>query len=74
MVGKDRYWGFPPSTLAAVNVLVQGTGDHPVVWTFDPHDATNGVSSDHIHDVAEIDGIVGRIQERVRRAALVRAG
>ncbi|HVZ94737.1 MAG TPA: hypothetical protein VG797_09525 [Phycisphaerales bacterium] len=65
--GKDRHWGLRAlNYIAAINVLVNGSSEHPVVWVFDPHDPKDGVSSCRIRSEAEIDPLIKRIEERVR--------
>jgi hypothetical protein len=67
--GKDRHWSlrsFP--SITAVNVLLDGGGEHPVVWTFNPHDPDNGVSRDHITHESEVDPLIMRIERAATSA------
>jgi hypothetical protein len=66
---KDIYWSLRPfSYVAAINVLVNGSGDTPLVWVFDPHDPSDGVSSTRIHNESELEELVRKIEHRVKTA------
>lgn len=56
------------SYISAVNVLSDGSAQSPVVWVFDPHDPSNGVSSTIIKHESEIDPLIEKIVQRVKRA------
>ena len=69
IVGKNHQWSLRRlSYLAAVNVLVNGSTEHPVVWVFDPHTAGNGVSETPILRVEDIAPLIVSIVDRVRSA------
>jgi len=68
-VGKDRQWSLRTlAYIAAINVLVNGSVEHPVVWIFDPHDPEDGVCHTKIVHESDADDIIKRIEARVRNA------
>jgi hypothetical protein len=67
-VGKDRHWSLPPRCRVPVNVLVNGTSEHPVVWVFDPHDPEDGVQSYTVGSASQVDGIIKAITARAEIA------
>jgi hypothetical protein len=68
--GKDSLWGLrSASRIPAVNVLVNGSEDIPVIWVFDPHDHQDGVSHYSIRSEADLDPIIAKIEHRVRQPA-----
>jgi hypothetical protein len=67
--GKDLCWGLRPfSYVAAINVVLNGGKDRPVVWIFNPHEPTDGIWSATIENDSEIDTIIKRIEDTVRTA------
>ena len=65
----DTQWSLKPHAFAAdLNVLVLTEGEHPVVWTFDPHDPNDGVQHVSITDEGQVEGLIRRIQDRVKYA------
>jgi hypothetical protein len=53
----------------AINLLLNGTRDIPALWIFDAGDGGDGVFSTSITCEGEVDEIINRIQDRVKRAA-----
>jgi hypothetical protein len=69
VVGKNHQWSLRRlSYIAAVNVLVNGSTEHPVVWVFDPHSAGDGVSETPILREQDIAPLILIILEKVRSA------
>ena len=67
--GADYHWSLRHLRYsAAIHVLVNSGGDHPVVWIFDPHMPNDGVSHQYIRREAEINDLIARITARVRAA------
>jgi hypothetical protein len=73
-LGKDMHWGLRPTpTLAAINILVNGSSDHPVLWLFDPHhhdplNPNDGVHNEVVRTEADITRLVALITQRVAAA------
>jgi hypothetical protein len=68
-VDGDVHWSLRPfSYVAAINILVNGSSRHPVVWCFDPHDPKNGVHHEIVKDEAQIERIIAAVVERVKHA------
>ena len=66
---KDFHWGLKSHAhMAAINILVNGGSEAPVVWVFDPHDLADGVISTRITEESHIDEVIQQISERIRRA------
>ena len=67
--GKDWHWSLRPfAYIAAINVLANGSREHPVVWVFNPHDPKDGVSSTRITEEPQIDTLIRKIEDIVRHA------
>ena len=67
---NDDHWSFKPAPLgAAINVVLDRSGDKAVVWVFDPYDANDGVFSATIMNENQIEEIIFLIQKRVEKAA-----
>jgi hypothetical protein len=68
-LGKDSHWSLRSLRyIAAVNVLVNGSPELPVVWIFDPHDPRDGVSHIQIKSDTDIEAIIRAIEDRVKNA------
>jgi hypothetical protein len=68
--GKDRQWSLRTiAAIAAVNVLINGNSEYPMVWVFDPHDANDGVVSLRIKEESQVAPLIILIQERVKAAS-----
>jgi hypothetical protein len=68
-MGKDMQWGLRPGPrLPAINVLVNGSSECPIIWIFDPHDHTDGVHHEGIYEEAAVPRIVELIQAKVKQA------
>ena len=69
VVDGDEQWSLKPHAFAAdIHVLVNGSGGHPLVWVFDPHDPNDGVSHTTISDQSQVAGLIQRIEDRVKYA------
>lgn len=72
-VGKEKQWSLRPIPLTpAVNILVDGCTEHPVIWVFDPYETNDGVYRTSIIEAGQIDDVVKLIQSRVERARRLR--
>jgi hypothetical protein len=69
VVGRDCHWALRRlAYLSALNILLDGGNDFPVLWVFDPHDLKNGVSHEAIRAEEEIDPLITKVQDRIARA------
>lgn len=67
VAGDERQWSLRSlAYIAAVNVLLVGNAERPVVWVFDPHDPTDGISSVTIQSEGQIASVIDSIEERVK--------
>ena len=69
-LGRDDHWSLRPGpSLVAINVLVNGTAEHPAVWVFDPHIPNDGVLRKMISSKDDVHEMVKQIQARMQAAA-----
>jgi hypothetical protein len=69
-LGRDDHWSIKPSaSQAAINVLVNGTAEHPAVWVFDPHVPNDGVLRTAIQREEQIESVIEQILDRTKKAA-----
>jgi hypothetical protein len=69
IMGKDSHWSLRSLRyIAAVNVLINGAPEQPVVWVFDPHDPRDGVTHIRIKSDTDIAEIIKAIEVRVKNA------
>ena len=67
---KGNHWSLRAlKYVAAVNILVNGDAKHPIVWVFNPHDPSNGVSNTPIQHESQIEPLVESIVATVAGAA-----
>lgn len=67
--GNDAHWSLRAfQYVAAVNILVNGSSNHPVVWIFDPHDALDGIHSESMEHESQIAPLIAMIVEKVQAA------
>lgn len=69
-LGRDDHWSLKVDggDLPAINVLVNGTGEIPAVWVFDPHSLSDGVMRAAIDHSDRLEEAIRKIQERVKSA------
>ena len=68
IAGDERQWSLRAlAYISAVNVLVNGTPERPMVWVFDPHDPGNGIFNVAITTEAQIDQTIQMINTRVKQ-------
>lgn len=66
---KDDQWSLRSApNKNVINVLVNGGVEEPVVWIFDSDDQVEGVFRTSITKEEQIDGIIIKIQERMKHA------
>ena len=74
-LGRDDHWALKPSPYqSSINVLVNGTAEHPAVWVFDPHMPNDGVLRKVVTSESDVDELAKQIQERINQAAAKRDG
>jgi hypothetical protein len=69
-LGRDDHWALRPThNGVAIHVLVNGTGELPAVWVFDPHAQNDGVIREIVKTQQDIERIINVIQARLKSAA-----
>ena len=69
-LGKDDHWRLQGSTSQlAINVLLNGTRDVPVIWIFDSAEEDRGVFNAAITSHEHADELITKIQSRTKLAA-----
>jgi hypothetical protein len=68
---NERQWSLRAlNYIAALNVLVSPGASHrdatPVVWIFDPHDPSNGISNTLVTREEDVAPLIEKIKARVR--------
>jgi hypothetical protein len=65
-LGRDDHWALTPFPSAlTLNILLNGSGDMPAVWVFDPYGEPEGVVKSVVHNERELDDIIQAIRDRV---------
>lgn len=73
-LGRDDHWSLTPSReQPAINVLVDGTGETPAVWVFDPHIKDDGVMQRAVKKEDDVAELIEKIQQQVEQAKLKRS-
>lgn len=67
--GNARHWSLRSlQYIAPVNVLVHNASRGPVVWVFNPHEPTDGVSSTPVETESQIEPLIASITDTVKKA------
>jgi hypothetical protein len=68
-LGRDDHWSLKPSKNSiSINILVNGTGEKPAIWVFDPFSKTDGVLRELISNEKELNKVIKQIQQRLKLA------
>ena len=69
-LGRDDHWELRPTPNGvAIHILVNGTGELPAVWVFDPHPRNDGVMRQIIERENDIVQMIEEIKTRLEQAA-----
>ena len=66
-VSHDDHWALRPIPAAlAINVLVNGGHQNPVIWVFDPYERLDGNSRTAVSVNGDADAVITQIQQLLK--------
>ena len=70
-LGKDSHWALFPGgdeSFLPINVLLNGSAAHPIVWVFDPYDRTHNTLRRALESLQDSLEVIGVIKDRLEDA------